>query len=186
MVSFLSISQIWETFFNGRYIILMMGLFSIYTGLIYNDCFSKSLNLFGSGWSVKAMFTNQQWTWVSAKHKQCLKIFNRWFMLYNTFFLLHCRNKTLQTNALLTLDPNVSGVFSGPYPFGIDPVSKYALQSLWFHIIFTSKYFLMFNQIWNMAVNRLSFLNSYKMKMSVIIGVIHMSFGVVLSVFNHL
>uniref|UniRef100_A0A8C3A6K4 V-type proton ATPase subunit a n=1 Tax=Cyclopterus lumpus TaxID=8103 RepID=A0A8C3A6K4_CYCLU len=122
--------SIWTTFFNGRYIILMMGIFSIYTGLIYNDCFSKSLNIFGSSWSVKAMFTNQQ-------------------------------NKTLRTNALLTLDPNISGVFSGPYPFGIDP-------------------------IWNMAVNRLSFLNSYKMKMSVIIGVIHMSFGVVLSVFNHL
>uniref|UniRef100_A0A672JN17 V-type proton ATPase subunit a n=1 Tax=Salarias fasciatus TaxID=181472 RepID=A0A672JN17_SALFA len=125
-------NEIWMTFFNGRYIILMMGLFSIYTGLIYNDCFSKSLNIFGSGWSIKAMFANQQWT-----------------------------NKTLQANALLTLDPNVSGVFSGPYPFGIDP-------------------------IWNMAVNRLSFLNSYKMKMSVIIGVVHMSFGVVLSVFNHL
>uniref|UniRef100_A0A4W5JDV9 V-type proton ATPase subunit a n=1 Tax=Hucho hucho TaxID=62062 RepID=A0A4W5JDV9_9TELE len=117
---------------RGRYIILMMGLFSVYTGLIYNDCFSKSLNIFGSGWSVRAMFTDQQWT-----------------------------NETLQTNALLTLDPNVTGVFSGPYPFGIDP-------------------------IWNMAVNRLSFLNSYKMKMSVIIGVVHMSFGVVLSVFNHL
>ncbi|KAI2659964.1 V-type proton ATPase 116 kDa subunit a2 [Labeo rohita] len=117
--------SIWTTFFDGRYIILMMGLFSIYTGLIYNDCFSKSLNIFGSAWSVKAI------------------------------------NDTLQTNALLTLDPNVSGVFSGPYPLGIDP-------------------------IWNMAVNRLTFLNSYKMKMSVIIGVIHMSFGVVLSVFNHL
>ncbi|XP_054612714.1 V-type proton ATPase 116 kDa subunit a 2 isoform X1 [Dunckerocampus dactyliophorus] len=127
-----SSNEIWATFFNGRYIILMMGLFSIYTGLIYNDCFSKSLNIFGSGWSVKAMFTSQRWT-----------------------------NKTLQTNALLTLDPNVSGVFAGPYPFGIDP-------------------------IWSMAVNRLSFLNSYKMKMSVVIGVIHMSFGVVLSVFNHL
>uniref|UniRef100_A0A7N6BB82 V-type proton ATPase subunit a n=1 Tax=Anabas testudineus TaxID=64144 RepID=A0A7N6BB82_ANATE len=127
-----SSNEIWATFFNGRYIILMMGLFSVYTGLIYNDCFSKSFNIFGSGWSVKAMFTNQQW-----------------------------KNKTLQTNSLLTLDPNISGVFGGPYPFGIDP-------------------------IWNMAVNRLSFLNSYKMKMSVIIGVIHMSFGVVLSVFNHL
>uniref|UniRef100_A0A672NU09 V-type proton ATPase subunit a n=1 Tax=Sinocyclocheilus grahami TaxID=75366 RepID=A0A672NU09_SINGR len=125
-------NEIWMTFFNGRYIILMMGLFSIYTGLIYNDCFSKSLNIFGSAWSVKAMFTQQEWT-----------------------------NETLQTNALLTLDPNVSGVFSGPYPLGIDP-------------------------IWNMAVNRLTFLNSYKMKMSVIIGVIHMTFGVVLSVFNHL
>uniref|UniRef100_A0A673WYZ4 V-type proton ATPase subunit a n=1 Tax=Salmo trutta TaxID=8032 RepID=A0A673WYZ4_SALTR len=125
-------NEIWTVFFEGRYIILMMGLFSVYTGLIYNDCFSKSLNIFGSGWSVRAMFTDQQWT-----------------------------NETLQTNALLTLDPNVTGVFSGPYPFGIDP-------------------------IWNMAVNRLSFLNSYKMKMSVIIGVVHMSFGVVLSVFNHL
>uniref|UniRef100_A0AAY4AA88 V-type proton ATPase subunit a n=1 Tax=Denticeps clupeoides TaxID=299321 RepID=A0AAY4AA88_9TELE len=125
-------NEVWRIFFDGRYIILMMGLFSIYTGLIYNDCFSKSLNIFGSGWSVHAMFTQQQWT-----------------------------NETLKTNALLTLDPNISGVFNGPYPIGIDP-------------------------IWNMATNRLAFLNSYKMKMSVIIGVIHMTFGVVLSVFNHL
>ncbi|XP_035391763.1 V-type proton ATPase 116 kDa subunit a2 isoform X3 [Electrophorus electricus] len=125
-------NEMWRPFYEGRYIILMMGLFSCYTGLIYNDCFSKSLNIFGSGWNVKAMFREQQWT-----------------------------NETLQTNALLALDPNVSGVFTGPYPLGIDP-------------------------IWNLAVNRLVFLNSYKMKMSVIIGVLHMSFGVVLSVFNHL
>uniref|UniRef100_A0A8C7S319 V-type proton ATPase subunit a n=1 Tax=Oncorhynchus mykiss TaxID=8022 RepID=A0A8C7S319_ONCMY len=129
-------NEIWTVFFEGRYIILMMGLFSVYTGLIYNDCFSKSLNIFGSGWMIK---TNTQ------KH---------------AYYYIP-KNETLQTNALLTLDPNVTGVFSGPYPFGIDP-------------------------IWNMAVNRLSFLNSYKMKMSVIIGVVHMSFGVVLSVFNHL
>uniref|UniRef100_A0A674NIJ3 V-type proton ATPase subunit a n=1 Tax=Takifugu rubripes TaxID=31033 RepID=A0A674NIJ3_TAKRU len=115
-------NEIWNMFFEGRYIILMMGLFSIYTGLIYNDCFSKSLNIFGSGWSVNAMF---------------------------------------KENVYLTLDPNVTGVFNGPYPFGIDP-------------------------IWNLAFNRLTFLNSYKMKMSVIVGIIHMSFGVILSTYNYM
>ncbi|XP_077456331.1 V-type proton ATPase 116 kDa subunit a [Stigmatopora argus] len=125
-------NEIWNTFFEGRYIILMMGLFSVYTGLIYNDCFSKSINIFGSGWSVKAMFTAKAWNGTDVKR-----------------------------NRFLSLDPNVTGVFSGPYPIGIDP-------------------------IWNLAMNRLTFLNSYKMKMSVILGIIHMSFGVILSTLNHL
>uniref|UniRef100_A0A8C1ACE7 V-type proton ATPase subunit a n=1 Tax=Cyprinus carpio carpio TaxID=630221 RepID=A0A8C1ACE7_CYPCA len=118
-------NEIWNIFFEGRYIILLMGIFSVYTGLIYNDCFSKSLNLFGSGWNVSAI------------------------------------PSTLHSNSFLALDPNVTGVFKGAYPLGIDP-------------------------IWNLASNRLTFLNSYKMKMSVIIGIIHMTFGVVLGVFNHL
>nr|XP_025147388.1 V-type proton ATPase 116 kDa subunit a isoform X4 [Bubalus bubalis] len=127
-----STNEIWNTFFHGRYLILLMGIFSIYTGLIYNDCFAKSLNIFGSSWSVQPMFRNGTWSM-----------------------------QVLKTNPLLQLDPAIPGVYSGnPYPFGIDP-------------------------IWNLASNKLTFLNSYKMKMSVILGIVQMVFGVILSLFNY-
>ncbi|XP_022595187.1 V-type proton ATPase 116 kDa subunit a isoform X1 [Seriola dumerili] len=128
-------NEMFSMVFAGRYIILLMGIFSVYTGIIYNDCFSKSLNVFGSAWSVRPMFDSRaggNWTF-----------------------------ETLEGNKVLQLDPAIDGVFKGPYPIGIDP-------------------------IWNIATNKLTFLNSFKMKMSVVLGVIHMLFGVTLSLFNHL
>ncbi|XP_069618937.1 V-type proton ATPase 116 kDa subunit a 4 [Ranitomeya imitator] len=126
-------NEIWNTFFGGRYLILLMGVFSIYTGFIYNDCFSKSFNIFGSSWRVRPMFTNGSWN-----------------------------DNLLHQGIDLQLDPKVPGVYSGnPYPFGIDP-------------------------IWNIAKNKLTFLNSYKMKMSVVMGITQMVFGVMLGLLNHI
>ncbi|XP_071361549.1 V-type proton ATPase 116 kDa subunit a 3 [Trachinotus anak] len=120
-------NEMWRMVYAGRYMILLMGLFSVYTGAIYNDCFSRGLSIFPSGWHLRPM----NWS-----------------------------DETLRGSQYLSLDPNVTGVFQGPYPFGIDP-------------------------IWHLASNHLSFLNSYKMKMSIIIGVAHMTFGVCLSYFNY-
>ncbi|KAM3921188.1 V-type proton ATPase 116 kDa subunit a 1 isoform 5-T5 [Leptodactylus fuscus] len=127
-------NELFNMVFSGRYIILLMGVFSVYTGLIYNDCFSKALNLFGSSWSVRPMFTHPNGTWTE---------------------------ELLKNVPVLQMDPAIPGVFNGPYPFGIDP-------------------------IWNIATNKLTFLNSFKMKMSVILGIIHMIFGVTLSLLNHI
>uniref|UniRef100_A0A1A9WZJ6 V-type proton ATPase subunit a n=1 Tax=Glossina brevipalpis TaxID=37001 RepID=A0A1A9WZJ6_9MUSC len=113
--------EIFNIFFSGRYIILLMALFSLYTGFIYNDIFSKSMNVFGSAWFV-------DW--------------NR---------------STILDNTHLQMDPgkHVSGV----YTMGLDP-------------------------IWQLADNKIIFLNTYKMKLSIIFGVLHMIFGVCMSLVN--
>jgi V-type H+-transporting ATPase subunit a len=89
--------------YAGRYIALMMGAFSIYTGLIYNDVFSKPISLFRSGWQWPEKFEIGQ---------------------------------------------TVTGQYTGVYPVGIDSA-------------------------WHAADNQLLFINSYKMKMSVILGFTH-------------
>lgn len=44
------LDELFSMAFFGRYIMLMMGIFSMYTGLIYCDAFSKPLPLFKSMW----------------------------------------------------------------------------------------------------------------------------------------
>lgn len=53
-------SEILMLLYGGRYIILLMGLFSIYTGIIYNDMFGKAINAFGSSWCPR----NLSWEFV--------------------------------------------------------------------------------------------------------------------------
>ncbi|XP_021921389.1 V-type proton ATPase 116 kDa subunit a isoform X1 [Zootermopsis nevadensis] len=118
-------SEIWNIFFGGRYVILLMGLFSMYTGFVYNDIFSKSLNIFGSYWTVN----------------------------YN--------KSTVVTNKDLQLNPSTDDYYQHPYPIGLDPV-------------------------WQVAENKIIFMNAYKMKISIIVGVFHMLFGVCLSLWNYM
>uniref|UniRef100_H3ALP2 V-type proton ATPase subunit a n=1 Tax=Latimeria chalumnae TaxID=7897 RepID=H3ALP2_LATCH len=106
-------NEMFNTVFSGRYIILLMGIFSIYTGLIYNDCFSKALNFFGSSWSVRPMFTKENWT-----------------------------EEVLHSHALLQVNPAVPGVFNGPYPFGIDPVWGSSLKDCCYTSSLVTKIFI--------------------------------------------
>lgn len=92
--------------FYGRYIMLMMGIFSMYTGLIYCDAFSRELPIFPSMWEWPSNITEGE---VQA-HR-------------------------------------VSGY---TYPFGMD----------W---------------RWHGSTNDLLFSNSYKMKLSILLGWAHVS-----------
>lgn len=103
--------------FGGRYVIFMMSLFSIYTGLIYNEFFSVPFELFGPS------------AYVCRDDS--------------------CRDST--TIGLIKARPT--------YPFGVDPV-------------------------WHGTRSELPFLNSLKMKMSILLGVAQMNLGIIMSYCN--
>ncbi|CAK8569053.1 unnamed protein product [Lathyrus sativus] len=111
------LGDILEMVFGGRYIIMMMSLFSIYTGLIYNEFFSVPFELFGP-------------TAYGCRDPSCRDA--------TTIGLIKVRNT---------------------YPFGVDPK-------------------------WHGTRSELPFLNSLKMKMSILLGVSQMNLGIILSYYN--
>ncbi|XP_020522169.1 V-type proton ATPase subunit a1 isoform X2 [Amborella trichopoda] len=106
-----------EMAFGGRYVILLMALFSIYCGLIYNEFFSVPFHIFGHS-------------------------------------AYRCRDLTCSDASRMGLIK-----YRGPYPFGVDPS-------------------------WRGSRSELPFLNSLKMKMSILLGVVQMNLGIILSYFN--
>ncbi|XP_062520167.1 V-type proton ATPase 116 kDa subunit a1-like [Corticium candelabrum] len=121
-----------STIFEGRYIMFLMGLFAMYTGLIYNDCLSKAFNIFGSHWNFS----------------YSIEKFEGWEKAKDEF---------------VQLSPCTNFDNGNPYPFGMDPIWQEHL-----------------------AENSITFTNSFKMKMSIIVGVSQMLFGIILSLTNHL
>ncbi|KID91392.1 vacuolar ATP synthase 98 kDa subunit [Metarhizium guizhouense ARSEF 977] len=111
--------ELFAMVFYGRYIALVMAVFSIFTGLIYNDVFSKSMTLFPSAWKYEKPDGWQPGQTIEAK---------------------------LNNNGYR-------------YPFGLD----YA---------------------WHNTENTLLFSNSYKMKMSIILGWAHMTYSLCFSFIN--
>ncbi|CCF33159.1 V-type proton ATPase subunit A [Colletotrichum higginsianum] len=111
--------ELFAMLYYGRYIALVMGVFSLFTGLIYNDVFSKSLTLFDSAW--------------------------KWDV-----------PEGYKVGQTLTGKLNDHGY---RYPFGLD----------W---------------RWHETDNDLLFSNSYKMKMSIVLGWAHMTYSLIFAYVN--
>jgi V-type H+-transporting ATPase subunit a len=130
-----------EMIFGGRYIILFMGLFSVFTGFMYNEFFSMPMAIAGGTLYRCPVKDGSETTYVDHRDERCTNVSDG--IVYETG---------------LVKDPDTYGL---AYPFGVDPV-------------------------WHGTKTELTFLNSVKMKMSIVMGVVHMTVGIVMSLYNHI
>ena len=113
-----------EPILQLRYLFFLMGCFSCYTGLLYNEWFAISADWFGSCFDTSTV---------------CLDTDTN---CNPSFLPVGCTNY-----------PAESCNMDCVYPFGVDPA-------------------------WSLSPQLLTYTNNIKMKLSVIIGVIHMSIGI--------
>ncbi|KAL6499814.1 V-type proton ATPase subunit a1 [Orobanche gracilis] len=120
-----------EILFGGRYVLLLMSLFSIYCGVIYNEFFSVPFHIFGS-----SAYTCRDAT-------------------------CSCHVQKMNVAEMQRSDAHSVGLVKNrdTYPFGVDPS-------------------------WRGSRSELPFLNSLKMKMSILFGVAQMNLGIILSYYN--
>jgi V-type H+-transporting ATPase subunit a len=163
---------------GGRYMLLMMGVFAVYCGLVYNDMFALSLN---------AMPGGTQWEYI-CPCKGETDVFQKFPNGFNchsdTSPLPKGPNDSYRCSVACCLtDPKKEGVIpkdsvsraissttpemgvmggfaeGNVYPFGLDPM-------------------------WKGTANEGMYFNSFKMKISVILGISQMVFGICLKGVN--
>eukprot|EP01095_Lingulamoeba_sp_RSL-Kostka_P005115 TRINITY_DN1646_c1_g1_i1.p1 TRINITY_DN1646_c1_g1~~TRINITY_DN1646_c1_g1_i1.p1 ORF type:complete len:844 (+),score=333.58 TRINITY_DN1646_c1_g1_i1:2169-4700(+) len=132
----IKLNEMVEMLFYGRYLFLFMAIFAIFCGLLYNEVFGLALDIFGTRWYWPVDDKGGVIAQFATPGKECASETGEW--------IPYC---------------NWNG--TSPYPFGVDPN-------------------------WKWALNELDFYNSLKMKMSVLMGVTQMVFGLSLNFFNHI
>lgn len=135
--------------FGGRYVLLLMSVFAIYMGFIYNECFSMPLSLFGK----------TQW---ECDFESCATQLNTKYaeVANSTWATTPERVQEMWVEHGQCACPLATDR-STPYVFGVDPA-------------------------WHGTKTELTFINSVKMKMSIILGVAQMTLGIVCSLYKFL
>jgi len=151
-----------QMLFDGRYVIILMGAFAVFTGSLYNEMFSVPTGVYVFGGFAVCV------RWMCWEVKLRVSVFA--LILRTDFFGTNWKFEDGEDKATRQDDHYV-------YPWGVDPVR------VWFAVlaVFLCVRVLTCEQAWKGAKNELLFYNSFKMKLSVILGVTHVRLAASLS-----